>query len=369
MPLLRLCPGAPTKSRTCGRNTRSLRRAQPHFAMRKVDRRRRRSIRCFATCSRQKGLPNDRTRHPCCARSREPAGAQETAPGALAAACTAAAGPRAEKPLPGPSDWTFELIEQYHDEIRARRAALWARHLSEPARDHHRRADDGRLRLGRHAGELPPLVATARSSSPPRRATGAARWAWPTRSSSTPNPCIAYLMEENTMTMQALVIAHAAYGHNSLLQGQLPVPPVDGRVRRSSTTSSTRKNYIAECEERHGLDAVEDLLDSCHALHELRRRPLPAGRASCRSRRSRRARDEREAYAQSQVNDLWRTLPRKRRRATERGRERSASRPSRRRTCCTSSRRTRRCWSRGSARSCASCARSRSTSIRSARRR
>src|SRR6185437_14115671 len=28
------------------------------------------------------------------------------------------------------------------------------------------------------------------------------------------NPCIAYLMEENTMTMQALVIAHAAFGHN-----------------------------------------------------------------------------------------------------------------------------------------------------------
>src|SRR5690606_24706583 len=28
------------------------------------------------------------------------------------------------------------------------------------------------------------------------------------------NPCIAYLMEENTMTMQALVIAHACYGHN-----------------------------------------------------------------------------------------------------------------------------------------------------------
>lgn len=28
------------------------------------------------------------------------------------------------------------------------------------------------------------------------------------------NPCINYLMEENTMTTQALVIAHAAFGHN-----------------------------------------------------------------------------------------------------------------------------------------------------------
>ena len=54
------------------------------------------------------------------------------------------------------------------------------------------------------------------------------------------NPCIAYLMEENTMTMQALVIAHASYGHNSLLQGQLPVPPVDAMPTRSSTTWCSR---------------------------------------------------------------------------------------------------------------------------------
>lgn len=33
------------------------------------------------------------------------------------------------------------------------------------------------------------------------------------------NPCIAYLMEDNTLTMQALVIAHACYGHNSFFKG------------------------------------------------------------------------------------------------------------------------------------------------------
>ena len=33
------------------------------------------------------------------------------------------------------------------------------------------------------------------------------------------DPCIAYLMEENTMPMQALVIAHACYGHNSFFKG------------------------------------------------------------------------------------------------------------------------------------------------------
>ena len=84
------------------------------------------------------------------------------------------------------------------------------------------------------------------------------------------NPCISYLMEENTMAMQALVIAHAAYGHNSFFKGNY--------LFRMWTDASSiidylvyAKNYVAECEERHGLDAVEEFLDSCHALIQPRR--------------------------------------------------------------------------------------------------
>ena len=72
------------------------------------------------------------------------------------------------------------------------------------------------------------------------------------------DPCIGYLMEENTMAMQALVIAHAAYGHNSFFKGNY--------LFRMWTDASSiidylvyAKNYIAECEERHGVDAVEDI--------------------------------------------------------------------------------------------------------------
>ena len=68
------------------------------------------------------------------------------------------------------------------------RAALRARHLPEPARDHHRRADAGRLRLGRHAGELPPLVLRQGVHPEREELPRAATWAWPTRSSSTPTP-------------------------------------------------------------------------------------------------------------------------------------------------------------------------------------
>ena len=79
------------------------------------------------------------------------------------------------------------------------------------------------------------------------------------------NPCISYLMEENTMAMQALVIAHAAYGHNSFFKGNY--------LFRMWTDASSiidylvyAKNYVADAEEKHGIDAVEETLDSCHAL-------------------------------------------------------------------------------------------------------
>lgn len=79
------------------------------------------------------------------------------------------------------------------------------------------------------------------------------------------NPCIAYLMEENTMTMQALVIAHACYGHNSFFKGNY--------LFQTWTDASSiidylvfAKNYIRKCEERYGVEEVETVLDSCHAL-------------------------------------------------------------------------------------------------------
>jgi stage V sporulation protein R len=88
------------------------------------------------------------------------------------------------------------------------------------------------------------------------------------------NPCISYLMEENTMAMQALVIAHAAYGHNSFFKGNY--------LFRMWTDAASiidylvyAKNYVTDCEERHGLDAVESFLDSLPRAGQPRRRPLP----------------------------------------------------------------------------------------------
>jgi stage V sporulation protein R len=129
------------------------------------------------------------------------------------------------------------------------------------------------------------------------------------------NPCISYLMEENTMAMQALVIAHAAYGHNSFFKGNY--------LFRMWTDAGSiidylvyAKNYVARCEERHGVAAVEELLDSCHALmnHGVDRYRRPS-KLSLDKELARR--EERETYLQQQVNDLWRTLPRRTDRLSE----------------------------------------------------
>ncbi|TKB45325.1 SpoVR family protein [Thalassotalea mangrovi] len=122
------------------------------------------------------------------------------------------------------------------------------------------------------------------------------------------NPCIAYLMEENTLTMQALVMAHACYGHNSFFKGNY--------LFKSWTDASSiidyllfAKNYIARCEELHGVDEVESTLDACHALmtHGVDRYKRPQ-RISLKEERKRQK--QRQEYLQSQVNSLWQKFAR-----------------------------------------------------------
>ena len=121
------------------------------------------------------------------------------------------------------------------------------------------------------------------------------------------NPCIAYLMEENTITMQALVIAHAAYGHNSFFKNNYLFQTWTNADAIVDYLLFARK-YIAECEQRHGEKEVELLLDSCHALmnYGVDRYKRPSRLSAEQERRRQK---EREDYLQSQVNDLWRTLP------------------------------------------------------------
>lgn len=121
------------------------------------------------------------------------------------------------------------------------------------------------------------------------------------------NPCISYLMEENTIAMQALVIAHACYGHNSFFKNNY--------LFKMWTQADAiidylvfAKHYISECEEKYGEQEVESLLDACHALMSYgvdRYKHPPA--LSIHEEQIRQ--QNRQAYLESQINELWRTIP------------------------------------------------------------
>ncbi len=121
------------------------------------------------------------------------------------------------------------------------------------------------------------------------------------------NPCISYHMEENTMAMQALVTAHAAFGHNHFFKNNyLFLQWTDAGAILDYLEFA--KGFIAKCEERHGYAAVEEILDAAHALMDhgvFRYRRTPRGAPRKEEARAQR----RHEYEERTFNDLWRTLP------------------------------------------------------------
>lgn len=121
------------------------------------------------------------------------------------------------------------------------------------------------------------------------------------------NPCVNYLMEDNTMTTQALVIAHAAAGHNHFFKNNY-------LFKQWSDASSIvdylifAKEYISAQETKYGRKVVEDWIDSCHAMQEygVHRYKRPSKLNLDKEREKQRDRAE---YLQSQVNEFYRIIP------------------------------------------------------------
>lgn len=79
------------------------------------------------------------------------------------------------------------------------------------------------------------------------------------------DPCIAYLMEENTLPMQALVIAHACYGHNAFFKNNYLFKQrtqADGIIDHMVMA----RDKFNEFEQRYGQETVEAFLDHAHAI-------------------------------------------------------------------------------------------------------
>ncbi|MGL5391522.1 MAG: SpoVR family protein, partial [Shewanella sp.] len=104
-----------------------------------------------------------------------------------------------------------------------------------------------------------------------------------------------------------LVMAHACFGHNSFFKNNY--------LFKTWTDASSiidylvfAKHYISDCEQKYGTESVEGIIDSCHALMnygvDRYKRPSEISFSEEQARQK-----DREAYLQSQVNDLWRTIP------------------------------------------------------------
>lgn len=211
-----------------------------------------------------------------------------------------------KKPLSTESEWTFELIEQYDREI-----ALIAEKFRLDTYPNQIEIISSEQMLDAYASVGMPLMYNHWSfgkhflSNQQGYKRGRMGLAYEIVINS--NPCIAYLMEENTITMQALVIAHACYGHNSFFKGNY--------LFQTWTDAESiidyllfAKNYINQCEEKYGIDAIEDVLDACHALMNQGvnryKRPRPISAEEERFRQ-----EERAEYIQRTLNDIWSTIP------------------------------------------------------------
>ena len=130
------------------------------------------------------------------------------------------------------------------------------------------------------------------------------------------NPCVVYLLEENTATMQALVLAHAAFGHNHFFKNNYVFKQwtdADGILDYLAFA----KNYIAHCEDRYGAAEVERVLDAAHALQNQGIHRYPGKKTIDLRSEEKRERQRRE-HGERLFNDLWRTVPEQTKKAKKR---------------------------------------------------
>ena len=121
------------------------------------------------------------------------------------------------------------------------------------------------------------------------------------------NPCISYNMEDNTTCLMVLVLAHAAYGHNTFFKNNY--------LFKQWTHADSivdymvfAKEFIAKCEEKYGYEEVEMTLDACHALMnygvDKYKKPVKLSSREEGERLQKKLEDDRIL-----LNDLWRTIP------------------------------------------------------------
>ncbi len=119
------------------------------------------------------------------------------------------------------------------------------------------------------------------------------------------SPCISYIMEENSMAMQSLVIAHAAFGHNHFFKNNYLFRQWTDATGILDYLAFAR-DYVSRAEEQHGVEAVERIVDAAHALmnHGVHRYTRPP---KLNLEEERRRAEDRRSYEEATYDDVWRT--------------------------------------------------------------
>ncbi len=79
------------------------------------------------------------------------------------------------------------------------------------------------------------------------------------------NPCIAYILIDNPLPLQVLVLAHACYGHSAFFkQNDFFKRYTD--AKQTYGFLSQFKTRVKRAENKYGLEAVESIIDACHSL-------------------------------------------------------------------------------------------------------
>lgn len=79
------------------------------------------------------------------------------------------------------------------------------------------------------------------------------------------DPAIAYCQENNSTTMQTLVMAHAICGHSSFFKNNYMFKQFT-QANKILPYITSYKKFLKRCEERYGMKRVEYLLDACITL-------------------------------------------------------------------------------------------------------
>ena len=121
------------------------------------------------------------------------------------------------------------------------------------------------------------------------------------------NPCISYNMEDNTFCMMVLVMAHAAYGHNSMFKCNY--------MFKDWTDADTiidymayAKDFVTKCEEKYGEGEVEMTLDAAHSIMDYGVDKYKKPEISSFKKETERLKKIIEAEEEN-FDDIWRTLP------------------------------------------------------------